>query len=81
MLPGSNCCLLLGRQGYVVLRQHYMTGGESLITEWHQQFVEQKAAEDKQVGPAKRSKATILRNFRRLLDPSNPVRHSCMARL
>lgn len=63
-------------QQYVVLRQHYLSGGEALINEWHQQFVEHKSQEEKEGGEQaveKRDKKTILQNIRRMLVPGRPV--------
>ncbi|KAK9804567.1 hypothetical protein WJX73_000229 [Symbiochloris irregularis] len=71
-------CWLLVKyyQQYVVLRQHYLTGGEALINEWHQQFMEHKEQEVKEGGHnviEKRDKKTILQNIRRMFDPSHPM--------
>lgn len=69
-----------------MLRQHYLTGGESLINEWHEQYVEQKALEERQSqedssqgkGRSKGKPHRGLRqNLRRLFDPSKPVWHDC----
>ncbi len=38
------CC---AAQSYVILRQHYLTGGEDQINEWHRLFLE-KGPKNKQ---------------------------------
>jgi hypothetical protein len=49
-------------RAYVVLRQHYLTGGEKLINEWHQHYMEKRAAEIAEA--RKRSTAFfVLRNM------------------
>ena len=60
-------------QAYTLLRQRYLDGGESMINLWHHQLEEQRALEDQMGQKGKRSKANVMLNIRRLIDPSNPV--------
>lgn len=79
-LPVFDSAALCAMQQYVVLRQHYLTGGEALINEWHQQFVERKEQEEKEGGQKvveRQKKATIMQNLRRMLDPRNAVSQPC----
>ena len=56
----------------MVLRQHYLIGGENLINEWHLQFLAQKEAAEKDPelhGPS----AGPLSTLRTLFDPTSQV--------
>ena len=61
-------------QAYVVLRQHYLIGGENLINEWHLQFLAQKEAAEKAPSQANQSMTTALNVIRSIFDPSSQVR-------
>lgn len=60
-------------QAYVVLRQHYLIGGENLINEWHLQFLAQKEAAEKAPSQANQSITTALNVIRSIFDPSSQV--------
>ena len=54
----------------MVLRQHYLTGGENLINEWSIQFLANKEAEVSE-GKAASSALQVIRN---IFDPASQVR-------
>lgn len=56
-------------QAYVILRQHYLLGGENLINEWHLQFLAQREAEKGGAAPAGGAMAAL----RGIFDPSSQV--------
>ena len=57
----------------MVLRQHYLAGGENLINEWHLQFLVQKEAAEEHPDAA-RPPGGVLQNIRNILDPTSQVR-------
>ena len=81
---GYVCWLLVKYyQSYVILRQHYLMGGEKQINEWHQQFLDSRAAEagdSSKPTSRTRSRRNILGEINRVFNPnvqaSSPP-HSC----
>ena len=66
-------CWLLVKyyQSYVILRQHYLMGGEKQINEWHQQFLDSQQAEDTEHPSSRtRSRHNIFAGFNRVLNPN-----------
>ena len=66
-------CWLLVKyyQSYVILRQHYLMGGEKQINEWHQQFLDSQQAEDSEHPTSRtRSRHNIFAGFNRVLNPN-----------
>jgi hypothetical protein len=62
-----------GLQAYVILRQHYLVGGENLINEWHLQFLAQKKAAGKAPSQGGQTVSAALAAIRNIIDPSNQV--------
>lgn len=58
-------------RAYVVLRQHYLTGGERLLNEWHAHFMERQASDQDT-----RKKNTALFILRHMFDVNAQVRAS-----
>ena len=70
-------CWLLVKyyQSYVILRQHYLMGGEKQINEWHQQFLDsQKAEESDKLTSRARSRRTLFGDINRVFNPNIQVR-------
>ena len=66
-------CWLLVKyyQSYVILRQHYLMGGEKQINEWHQQFLDSQEAEGAGHPSSRtRSRHNIFAGFNRVLNPN-----------
>ncbi|CAL5219786.1 g1691 [Coccomyxa viridis] len=66
-------CWLLVKyyQSYVILRQHYLMGGEKQINEWHQQFLDsQKAEESDKLTSRARSRRTLFGDINRVFNPN-----------
>ena len=66
-------CWLLVKyyQSYVILRQHYLMGGEKQINEWHQQFLDSQEAEVTEHPSSRtRSRHNIFAGFNRVLNPN-----------
>ena len=67
-------CWLLVKyyQSYVILRQHYLMGGEKQINEWHQQFLDSQKAEDseKPTSRTRSSKRTLFSDINRVFNPN-----------
>lgn len=69
-------CWLLVKyyQSYVILRQHYLMGGEKQINEWHQQFLDSQKAEESDKPPSRaRSRRTLLSDINRVFNPNIQV--------
>ena len=69
-------CWLLVKyyQSYVILRQHYLMGGEKQINEWHQQFLDsQKAEESNKLTSRTRSRLTLFGDINRVFNPNIQV--------
>lgn len=60
-------------QAYVILRQHYLMGGENLINEWHLQFLAQKEAAAERASSVVSPQTGPLSALRNLFDPSSQV--------
>ena len=58
----------------MVLRQHYLTGGEALMNDWHQQYLT-KQKSMRELHP-KHDRTKAWRAVGRLFNPAKPVR-SC----
>jgi hypothetical protein len=71
---GYVCWLLVKYyQSYVILRQHYLMGGEKQINEWHQQFLDNRAAEagdSSKPTSRTRSRRNILGEINRVFNPN-----------
>ena len=66
-------CWLLVKyyQSYVILRQHYLMGGEKQINEWHQQFLDsQKAELSEKPSSRTKSKRTLFSEINRVFNPN-----------
>ena len=69
-------CWLLVKyyQSYVILRQHYLMGGEKQINEWHQQFLDSQKAEESDKPPSRaRSRRTLFSDINRVFNPNIQV--------
>ena len=71
-------CWLLVKyyQSYVILRQHYLMGGEKQINEWHQQFLDNQKAEGAADKPSSRtrSRRTVFSEINRVFNPNAQAR-------
>ena len=67
-------CWLLVKyyQSYVILRQHYLMGGEKQINEWHQQFLDSQKVEEseKPTSRTRSSRRTLFGDINRVFNPN-----------
>lgn len=57
----------------MILRQHYLIGGENLVNEWHLQYLAEQEAAEKAPSQGGRTLKNALATIRNILDPSNQV--------